>query len=130
VTLVSVVLSVTVVVLAVARGTMAPRRTMRCAAAVGMHDWVVVDFLVTVLYETVLIVIEAGLTVVVLVLVGCTEMVVLTVVDTAFAELDLVIVTVDPSLWVIVVALGVDVNSAVTVLVVCSNVSSVSKKDR
>jgi hypothetical protein len=130
VTLVSVVLSVTVVVLAVARGTMAPRRIMRFAAAVGIHDWVVVDFLVTVLYETVLIVIEAGLTVVVLVLVGCTEMVVLTVVDTAFAELDLVIVTVDPSLWVIVVALGVDVNSAVTVLVVYSNVSSVSKNDR
>jgi hypothetical protein len=103
---------------------------MRCAAAVGIHDWVVVDFLVTVLYETVLIVIEAGLTVVVLVLVGCTEMVVLTVVDAAFAELDLVIVTVDPSLWVIVVALGVDVNSAVTVLVVCNNVSSVLKEDR
>lgn len=63
-------MSVRVVVLPAARGTMAPRRTMRATVVVGMHDWVVVDFFVTVLYEVALIVIEAGLRVVVLVLVG------------------------------------------------------------
>jgi hypothetical protein len=62
--------SVKVVVLAAARGTIAPRRIMRATVAVGMQDWVVVDFFVTVLYEVVLIVMEAGLRVVVLVLVG------------------------------------------------------------
>lgn len=57
-------------VLAAARGTIAPRRIMRATVAVGIQDWVVVDFFVTVLYEVELTVIEAGLTVVVLVLLG------------------------------------------------------------
>jgi hypothetical protein len=47
--LATVALSVMVVVLAMARGTMAPRRTMRFASAVGRQDAVVVDSLVVVL---------------------------------------------------------------------------------
>jgi hypothetical protein len=62
--------NVSVVVLAAARGTIAPRRIMRSTAAVGIQDWVVVDFFVTVLYEVALTVIEAGLRVAVLVLLG------------------------------------------------------------
>jgi len=62
--------SVSVVVLTAARGTIAPRRIMRAAVVVGIQDWVVVDFFVTVLYEVALTVIEAGLRVAVLVLLG------------------------------------------------------------
>ena len=79
------VLTVTVVVLATARGRTAPRRTSFFALRVGMQESVVVDFLVVVLMDVLLIVTESlGCTVVVLVVVGSIEIVVFTVVEAAF----------------------------------------------
>jgi hypothetical protein len=107
--LVTPVVMVMVVVLAAARGTIAPRLTMR-AGCVGTQDWVVVDFTVTVLTEVVLTVTELwALTVVVFVLLGSSEMVVLIIVDAPLGVIELVTVVVEPSLLVIVVGLGTTV---------------------
>lgn len=106
----TVSMTVSVVVLANARGMTAPRRTSFSALPVGMHDSVVVDFLVVVLIEVLLTVIELfACTVLVLVVDGAIESVVLMVVEAAFWVFELVWKTVDPSLTVMEVGLGEEV---------------------
>jgi hypothetical protein len=58
-----------------------------------------------------------ALAVLILVLVGSSEMVVLMVVEDPFGVTELMMNTVDPSLWVSVTAFGVDVESKVKVVV-------------